>query len=315
MEKIIKFYRTRLNYSQKEVAQYLGVSAQRYFVIESTDNVPLKYLDKLCTLFKVRRKILFKLLATKNKYLAPEEITYYRNQKGLTKQELAAELNTYHTYVYNWENGKFTPGTDNAEALMNFLQIPEYVIYPDIVEYDAEHIILELEEYFLIIGKQPFKYTERINDYCKEIKYAYLFSDCLYEMEAQNGSRSLFPQQLQSDPDVLMFEFETAILIITNYLLKEDQMNEIKLNAHKEVIFAVDDKMLFMIFSLKEKMGNYFFMDAIKNELSNLFTSVTCHNDEKKIVCSNTEYLCIIDFEKINNDIILINEVKISFLN
>lgn len=315
MDKIIKYYRERINLSQKEVAKKLGVSPQRFFVIENTDNVPAKYLEQLCDLFKVRKEILFKELAAKNKYIAPEEVTYYREKKNLTKQQLAIELDTYHTYVYNWEKGKFTPGEKNAEQLTKYLEIPDYIIFPDIIEYDSEHAILELKDCLLIVGKEPLKYS--INLPFKKTIYAYLFSDCLYELQKLNpGERPLYPVILNSDADSLMIEFESYILIVTPYPLSELEMNAARLHSKKDIIYAINDKLLLLILSLKEDLkNNYFFYKDLEIRLKNIFSSVTQHELEHEIICSTPGYFCIISYTEANDEIIFVNDVVISFSN
>lgn len=315
MDKIIKYYRERINLNQNEVAKYLGVSPQRYFVIENTDNVPSKYISQLCDLFKVRKEILFKELAKKNKYIAPEEVTYYREKKNLSKKQLAAELDTYHTYIYNWEHGKFTPGEKNAEQLIKYLEIPNYIIFPSIIEYDLEHTILELNDSVLIIGKDPLKYN--FNLPFKKTVYAYLFSDCLYELKKmQPGERPLFPIILNADGDSLIIEFEYYILIVTPYSLTEQEMNAAKLHSKKDIIYAINDKLLFLIFSLKKDLkNNYFFYKELELKLKKIFSSVTLHEIEQNIICSTPEYFCSISYTKANDEIIFVNDVVISFKN
>lgn len=316
MDKILKYYRERINCNQNEVAKYLGVTPQRYFVIENTDSVPDKYIDKLCELFKVRKEILFKSLAAKNKFIAPEEVTYYRQKKGLSKQQLAVELDTYHTYVYSWESGKFSPNEKNAELLMSYLEIPDYIIFPDIVECDPEHIIMELEDYVLIVAKDPLKYN--INISFKKVIYAYLFSDCFYSIkQLEPGERPTYPLQLYTnDSETFMFEFENQILIVTSYTLTEQQMNAAKLNSEKNIIYGVSDKMLLLILTLiKEKKNGYFFCNDFISELKSIFSSVTLHEPEHKIICSTSDYLSAVSYEKINDEVIFIKDIDISFIN
>lgn len=313
MKRILKYYRERLFLEQKDIAKQLNITPQRYFAIEKTDSVPEKYIGKLAELFKIRKNILEKSLANKNKTITADELRYYRQKKGVTKPELATLLNIYHTYIYNWEEGKFTPNEKNAATLMQYLEIPNYIIFPDVIECSDKHIIVEFENYVLIVAKEPFNYDISIP--LKKTINAYLCSDFICNIrQPEKGERLLYPIDLnEGDTESFLLEFENQILIVTTNLLTPEQMNSIKLATNKNVIYASMDNMLMLISRLTGKKDKYFFFDELKSELESIFSTVIIDTTTKKFISSIERYVCNINYEQVSNEIILVKDVNITF--
>lgn len=108
--------REEYDLSQKDVANILDVSQQTYSRYETEEKIiPIKHLNKFCNHFKVSLDYVIGFTNTRNykdskdkinKNIVGKRLKEFRTSKNLTQQELAKELNTSHSTISAYENGK-----------------------------------------------------------------------------------------------------------------------------------------------------------------------------------------------------------------
>ncbi|MDD4831524.1 MAG: helix-turn-helix transcriptional regulator [Bacilli bacterium] len=108
--------REEYDLSQKDVANILDVSQQTYSRYETEEKIiPIKHLNKFCNHFKVSLDYVIGFTNTRNykdskdkinKNIVGKRLKEFRTNKNLTQQELAKELNTSHSTISAYENGK-----------------------------------------------------------------------------------------------------------------------------------------------------------------------------------------------------------------
>jgi len=100
--------------TQREVAKILKISKTNYGRWETNDRmIPLKHLKNFSDYFKVSYDYIFSL-SRKNNYekfsinkkKIGERIKKVRKENGLTQEMLAQKLNTTHSTISAYENGK-----------------------------------------------------------------------------------------------------------------------------------------------------------------------------------------------------------------
>ncbi len=99
-----------------ELAKILNVSKSNYSRWETDENlIPLKHLNNLCNHFNVSMDYItgisnkrnYNNINTRlNKKLIGKRLRQFRNDKGLTQEKLANILNTSHSTISSYENGK-----------------------------------------------------------------------------------------------------------------------------------------------------------------------------------------------------------------
>ncbi|MDO5569538.1 MAG: helix-turn-helix transcriptional regulator [bacterium] len=100
--------------SQREVAEILKVSKTTYGRWEVNDRmIPLKHLKNFSDYFEVSYDYIFNLSRKNcyskfpiNKKKIGERLKQLRKDKGLTQEKLANKLNTTHSTISAYENGK-----------------------------------------------------------------------------------------------------------------------------------------------------------------------------------------------------------------
>lgn len=326
-DNIIKNYRLKQKINQKSIATQLGVSAQRYCTMENTNIIPDKYIDTLANIFHIRPAILRKQLAAKNLYLAPEEITYYREQKGLSTTDLSKKCNVYPALVYNWEHGKFSPSLSNAEFLKTYLEIPDLIIYPDVVLFNENVLILELEDCFLVVSKHPYEYKNMLTSYNKNIFFTYLLNNITINLEAKTSTsssgkgkpRPYFPKIWSAEPKdgFFMIELEDHVLVISTDMdtFSDSKIDTIKKAFKKESVWGLANSEIPLIYKLQDNYNKARFKADVCKELSKYFTSI-CDNETDKLICTkkDTKYYCEVSYEKLNNEVIIPKTLQIEFL-
>ncbi len=118
MEYGIKMKEIRLEKktSQKEIANYLGISPITYSHYETQDTtIPIKHLYNFCNYFNSSINYIFSFSNIKygkynnekiNKTISGERLKNFRKENKLTQSKLAKTLNTDKTVICNYEKGK-----------------------------------------------------------------------------------------------------------------------------------------------------------------------------------------------------------------
>lgn len=116
MFKRIKKMREEKELTQKEVAKLLGVTQQTYSIWENGSKfIPLKHLNTLANYYNVSMDYLTELTQTKkqplytkklDKITIGKKIQKFRHQNNITQNQLANDLNTTHSVISAYENGK-----------------------------------------------------------------------------------------------------------------------------------------------------------------------------------------------------------------
>lgn len=113
---IIKELREELNIKQKEIANILNISRGLYSQYEIADKIiPVYHLNTLSNYFNVPIDYLLGLTSQKKKVTSKSQIDInsfaqrfkiIRKELGLTQEKLANFLNTSHSVISAYENGK-----------------------------------------------------------------------------------------------------------------------------------------------------------------------------------------------------------------
>ena len=116
MFKRIKKMREEKELTQNEIAKILGVTQQTYSIWENGIKfIPLKHLNTLANYYNVDMDYLTELSEVKkqqlnikklNKIIIGKNIQKFRKQNNITQSQLASELNTTHSVISAYENGK-----------------------------------------------------------------------------------------------------------------------------------------------------------------------------------------------------------------
>ena len=111
-----RFIREKLELTQQQVADRIGVSKTNYNYFENEERfIPLKHLMKYCECFDVSIDYIFELTDTiitskrkvvLDKKIIGERIKSIRKMKKLTQCELAELLNTSQSTISSYENGE-----------------------------------------------------------------------------------------------------------------------------------------------------------------------------------------------------------------
>ena len=112
----IKYLREYNGYSQREIAEAIGIKRSSYNQFEQQyDLIPLKRLNQIANFYNVSIDYLLnlsdKMQYTNNKQdidreLSRKRIKELRKDNSLTQQELANILQTVQPVIANYENGK-----------------------------------------------------------------------------------------------------------------------------------------------------------------------------------------------------------------
>lgn len=114
--KRIKDFRDEYDLTQLKLSSILGVSKSTYARWETDEVIiPLVHFNNLCNYFKVTMDYMvgldnknnFNSINTKlNKELIGKRLKSFRKEFNLTQTELAKEINTSHSTISAYENGK-----------------------------------------------------------------------------------------------------------------------------------------------------------------------------------------------------------------
>ena len=112
----IRDLRDEKDITQIKMSAIMNVSKSNYARWETDETIiPLRHLNDLCNYFDVSMDYITglsskrKYLCTNkklNKYIIGERLKQFRKEKGLTQEALAKELNTTHSTISAYENGK-----------------------------------------------------------------------------------------------------------------------------------------------------------------------------------------------------------------
>lgn len=112
----IKDLRLQKKLSQKEIANYLGISIAAYSQFERMDTlIPIELLNKLSNYYNVSLDYLLKItdnpdITIKNKEidkkLVGENLKKIRKDNKLYQETLAKEIGTSHSLISEYESGK-----------------------------------------------------------------------------------------------------------------------------------------------------------------------------------------------------------------
>lgn len=110
------FLRESLDLYQKDVAKILNINRQCYGAYETGIKIiPLKHLNTLCNFYNVSMDYILSLTNDKNssknidelsKNLIGNNIRMIRSKNNINQRELAKVLNTTHSNISAYENGK-----------------------------------------------------------------------------------------------------------------------------------------------------------------------------------------------------------------
>jgi len=110
------FLRESLDLYQKDVAKILNINRQCYGAYETGIKIiPLKHLNTLCNFYNVSMDYILSLTNDKNssknidelsKNLIGNNIRMIRSKNNIDQRELAKVLNTTHSNISAYENGK-----------------------------------------------------------------------------------------------------------------------------------------------------------------------------------------------------------------
>ncbi len=108
--------REEYDLSQKDVADILKVTQQNYSLWETEDKIiPIRHLNNFCNYFKVSMDYIVGLTNIRsyknqndilNKKVVGKRIKEIRVKNNLTQEQLANILNTSHSTISAYENGK-----------------------------------------------------------------------------------------------------------------------------------------------------------------------------------------------------------------
>ena len=322
MDSILKNYRLKCNITQKSIAKALGITPQRYSRMEADDKVPEKYMDALSELLHVRSSVLQKQLDAKNIVLTAGEITYYRKRKNLSVPELSEKSHIFPSMIYNWEYGKFSPSESNAEFLKTYLEIPDLIIFPDIVLRNENTFILEFEKGFLVVSKTPYDYFEMLAPYNKNIQFVYLLNEKISKPtpvtvsdDIEGTPRTCFPNDLTADFETGSFciEFEDCYLLCNSGRFSDDELIKLAKTLKKELIIGISDPSIPLLYKLQDNYNKARFKSDIISEISPFFTSIQDMDNEGKIIGINSKYKCIVTYDKLNHEVIIPKNLEIIF--
>ena len=112
----IKDLRDKYDLTQKKKKKIMGVSKSTYGRWETDETIiPLNHLNNLCNYFKVSMDYMTGLSKIKcydninkklNKEIIGERIKKFRKDHNLTQEKLASSINTTHSTISAYENGK-----------------------------------------------------------------------------------------------------------------------------------------------------------------------------------------------------------------
>ena len=112
----LKLIRESLEYSQEELAKLLNVSQSTYSRWETGEKIiPFKHLINLCNITKLsvnytlgitNEKKYFKDDILIDKKIIGENLYQFRKKYGLSQEKLASQINTTHSTISAYENGK-----------------------------------------------------------------------------------------------------------------------------------------------------------------------------------------------------------------
>jgi len=110
------FLRESLDLYQKDVSKILNINRQCYGAYETGIKIiPLKHLNTLCNFYNVSMDYILSLTNDKNssknidelsKNLIGNNIRMIRSKNNINQRELAKVLNTTHSNISAYENGK-----------------------------------------------------------------------------------------------------------------------------------------------------------------------------------------------------------------
>lgn len=217
MAEILKNYRKKSHLKLKDAALKLGVSKQYLNACESKDAISDKYIPTLCKLYGINERILRKELF--NDEIAPKTIQYYRQKAGYSIQELATALNISTNYIYNWEKGSHKPNK-YSPILKEFLNIPDQIIYPDILKLTESLAVFEFKEFILVIDSK-MNSEEIVLESGKEMLTTFTEDNIQPLFSLEEGAIRKFPNIISNNEGELMIEMEDQIFIISDTLLEE----------------------------------------------------------------------------------------------
>ena len=112
----IKDLRDKHDLNQITMAKIMGVSKSTYGRWETDEAIiPMHHFNNLCNYFNVSMDYMTGLSKKKNyeitnkkinKELVGKRLKEFRKSKNLTQEELAKEINTSHSTISGYENGK-----------------------------------------------------------------------------------------------------------------------------------------------------------------------------------------------------------------
>lgn len=110
--------RDDFNLNQRDVAMILGVTQQTYSLWERGNKIiPLRQLNALCNYYGVSMDYILGLdnincfagiLKELDKVIIGRRLKSFRLERGITQDEIAHMLNTTHSTISAYENGKTT---------------------------------------------------------------------------------------------------------------------------------------------------------------------------------------------------------------
>lgn len=116
-QKLIEI-REDFNLKQKDIASVLGITQQSYSLWENGSKIiPLKHLNNLCNYYNLSMDYVIGLSNIKyynvinkkiDKKIIGNRLKLFRKEKNITQEELANILNTTHSTISAYENGKTT---------------------------------------------------------------------------------------------------------------------------------------------------------------------------------------------------------------
>ena len=262
---IIKRYRLAAGLKPIAVANHLNLSRQSYYNMEISDNLPDIYIPLLAEYLNINKNIL-------KKQLKPNDITsnvidYYITQSDIKCATLADKLGVTQNYISNWRHGVNTP-YKYVDQLRSLLHIPKPIIFPDIVMWEKNKIILEFETSLLILLKQNSQETQSFNiklykDYLTlnidTVIVAYTSNDIMPLAELPDGCISIYPKVLENNVYIentrIRLEFENQYVII-------GALNDFDTQKSKHCIKAKDKEIT--IFDIKKLDGKRYFQKRLK---------------------------------------------------
>ncbi|WP_195985882.1 helix-turn-helix transcriptional regulator [Clostridium sp. D33t1_170424_F3] len=96
-----------------------------------------------------------------------ERLKNYREQAGLSQEELAELAGCHRTYIGQIENAKKNPSIENIGKIARALNISLETLFENIIEGDNEEEIASA--CYKLIQSQPLKEQEKLYDILKQI--------------------------------------------------------------------------------------------------------------------------------------------------